>query len=1498
MGTDPFGQRTVRANMHPGHQNPAAIGPSGPVDPQITLLSLQALDGRPIALLANYSMHYFGASPVSSDYYGHFAAAIDRLIHQGAPAPSAGPPFVGIMSQGTSGDSMWMDYGKARRRIGLAAYAREVAEVVHAAYAKIRHRRYASLDMVQKDLRLGVRAPDDARLAWAREVMDEFDGFNGGRPTNRPQVYARDQFFLDRNRTRHVRLQALRIGDFGIAAIPCEVYAITGLKLKMQSPFSVQMNMALANGEEGYIPPPEQHRLGGYTTWPTRSAMLEVQAEPKIVEAMIGMLERVSGKPRRVLRDEISAYAQAVLRSRPAAYWRLDEISGAMASDRSGHANNASFHGDLAFFLRGPASPGFSNDQINRAVHLAGGWLDAEIDVPGADYTVESWFWSGLEDSARDVTGVLFSRPVRHALATPAESLAITGEGDGEPGRLVFSVFGESAVPLVGRTRLRPKSWYYVSLVRQGDRVQVYLNGNAEPEIDGHAPSNRAVDQGRVRFGASSDGRFGFEGKLDEVAVYDRALPASEIAAHFIASGVAALSRAQRTPEAEEERRPESQPLSLEAALRSIHVRDGFRVELVAAEPLVRDPVAIDWGADGRLWVAEMADYPSGMDGRGKPGGRIRTLTDTDGDGRYDKSVLFLEDLNFPNGIMTWRGGVLITAAPHILYAEDTDGDGKADVRRTLYSGFLEGNQQLRVNGLRWGLDNWIYCASGAHHAGYGADTGITSTLTSYKTQVGSRDFRIRPDTGQIDPQSGPSQYGRNRDVWGNWFGVQNSHPLWHYVLADHYIRRNPHFVPPDPRRQVVTPSNPRVYPAKKPQKRFHSFQQSGRFTSACSAIVYRDELLFQFGPEQHAFTCEPFHNLVQHNVITREGVSFTFHHDAAEKDVDFFASSDRWCRPVMARTGPDGALWVVDMYRYMIEHPQWLPEAGRRELEPFYRHGEQHGRIYRVYPKGADPRVIPDFTGFATRDLVAKLDSPNGWVRDKVQQLLIRRQDESAVDALRRMASGGEKPLARLHALCTLDGLGALNEAVLRVALADAHPQIRRHAIRLTEGRVASIGPLRRALLDRRNDPDPQVRLQLACSLGTLDGPDVSTALTHLLATADGDTYRIAAVMSSVGERHAGPVLSAAIELPQLAPSTVVALIRIAAAYRSNGALRRVLEFIVEPRAEEATRQWKLLASMMDVVDANRLRELSPEGRTLDAVLLEARTTLFDATIDMERRIAAVGLVAREPNLTDERLGALGGLLGPQTRPRIQTALIARLAKRSDPRIATLLLDRWKSHSPVVRRAIAGVLLSRRPWTQTFLAHIERQDVLAADLDATMRQRMTTLSNKDLRRRAERLLATSTTPDRGRVIETYRAALSLRADPAAGKRHFEQKCATCHRLDGVGTELGPNLIALTDKRPASFLVSILDPSRAVDGKFVVYNAVTTDGRIHVGMITAETGSSITLVTPEGKQTSLLRNELEVLESTGKSLMPDGLEQEASPQDIADLIGFLVEATK
>jgi hypothetical protein len=535
MLDDPFGQRTVRANMHPGYQSADVIGPSGPVDPELIVLSVQSRSGRPIAVLANYSMHYYGAEPVSADYYGRFAVALAKRLNTQALEP----PFVGIMSQGTSGDQMWMDYDGPKKDLGLDAYAADIARVAHTAYQSIAYHDWVPLAMAETTLTLARRTPSPERLAWARKTVDQMQAQAKTKgkppvPQGLPQVYAKEAIYLHEEPQRELKLQAIRVGGMGITAIPNEVFAITGLKLKMRSPFETTMNIELANGSEGYIPPPEQHRLGGYTTWPARTAGLEVQAEPRIVARILELLEQVAAKPLRGFSVHHGAYAQSILASRPHAYWRLDDIEGLTAVDSTGNGRNAAYEGGVALYLPGIARPGLSTaGSINRAVHFAGGRLTASLEGVGESYSVGLWFWNGLPTASRPITGHLLSF---EALNGPAVANVGIGGTNTVPSRLFYSSGGASAKAMVGTTEITPKTWHHLALVRDRGRVSIYLDGKTEPEIFGQVVEGSKGGLKSLFVGGRENNLASFEGKIDEVAFFDRALGAHEIARHFGAS--------------------------------------------------------------------------------------------------------------------------------------------------------------------------------------------------------------------------------------------------------------------------------------------------------------------------------------------------------------------------------------------------------------------------------------------------------------------------------------------------------------------------------------------------------------------------------------------------------------------------------------------------------------------------------------------------------------------------------------------------------------------------------------------------------------------------------------------------------------------------------------------------------------------------------------------------------------------------------------------------
>ena len=361
---DPFGESTVWANMHPGYENPAAVTPSGPVDAGLTVLAVRRVkDGSPVALVANYSMHYFASEPLSADYFGLFAAKMRERM-------KADERFVVMMTQGTSGDLMWMDYSKPKRAdLTLESYTEGVAASAIRAVESVRYEREGKLTMAEERVEFARRLPDATRLRWARALTDTFAG---GKPKTQTEIYAREQVFLAEEPRRELKLQALRIGGLAITALPNEVFAITGLKLKTRSPLPLTMNITLANGADGYIPPPEQHQLGGYTTWPARTAGLEVGAEPRIVESLLGMLERVTGARRRREPPVEGAYARIVRRAGAQRYWPMEDLD----------STSAPVKGPRAYALDGVEG---------RALYLVRGFLDWQILDPVRTYSF--WYW-------------------------------------------------------------------------------------------------------------------------------------------------------------------------------------------------------------------------------------------------------------------------------------------------------------------------------------------------------------------------------------------------------------------------------------------------------------------------------------------------------------------------------------------------------------------------------------------------------------------------------------------------------------------------------------------------------------------------------------------------------------------------------------------------------------------------------------------------------------------------------------------------------------------------------------------------------------------------------------------------------------------------------------------------------------------------------------------------------------------------------------------------
>jgi len=548
---------------------------------------------------------------------------------------------------------------------------------------------------------------------------------------------------------------------------------------------------------------------------------------------------------------------------------------------------------------------------------------------------------------------------------------------------------------------------------------------------------------------------------------------------------------------------------SPEEALKTFQVRPGFRIELVAAEPVVIDPIAFDWSADGRLWVVEMRDYPSGMDGQGAPGGIIKLIEDVDGDGRYEKATAFLEKIGFPSSLMPWRKGLLIAAAPDIIYAEDTDGDGVADVRKVLFTGFNPGNQQHRINGFQLGLDGWIYAANG--------DSGgrVKSVATGKVIDIRGRDIRFRPDSGEMETVSVSTQYGRRRDDWGNWFGNNNPTWMWHVTLPEHYLRRNPKLAVRSVKKILANyEDSTRVFPISPEVVRPNQPWSINHVTSACSPTPYRDSL---FGPDfaTSVFISEPVHNAIHREVLEPDGATFTSHRAAGEERSEFLASTDNWFRPTTSKVGPDGALYVADMYRLSIEHPEWISPEMLARID--VRAGSDRGRIYRIVPDGVELRPIPNLEQLSNSELASAMNSPSGWQRDTVQRLLMERDAKSTATELVRLLEPAFAPQVRVQALATLGALGVLDENVLLRSLEDPHYAVRCEALRQSEAWGRRNGTVLGEVLKLAGDSDARVRVQVAFSLGAWPFRVTQSMLETLAVESGNDELLRTAVMSSL---------------------------------------------------------------------------------------------------------------------------------------------------------------------------------------------------------------------------------------------------------------------------------------------------------------------------------------------------------------------------------------------
>jgi putative membrane-bound dehydrogenase-like protein len=953
------------------------------------------------------------------------------------------------------------------------------------------------------------------------------------------------------------------------------------------------------------------------------------------------------------------------------------------------------------------------------------------------------------------------------------------------------------------------------------------------------------------------------------------------------------------------EQLPRVAPLSPEEALKSFAVQPPFKIELVASEPLVNDPVAVAFDERLRMFVVEMRDYSEDKAGHL---GQVRLLEDADGDGRFDSATVFADNLSWPTAIACWDGGVFVGAAPDMWYLRDTDGDGRADERRVVFTGFGKHNVQGLLNSFHWGLEGRIH--------------GSASTCGGMITRpdrpdlpgvnVNGRDFAFDPRTLEFQATSGGAQHGMSFDDLGRKFVSSNSDHLQQVMYDEHRLARNPRLSAPGPRISIAADGPQAEVFRRSPVERWREIRTelrvagkvpgpiegggraAGYFTGATGVTIYRGDA---WPAEFHglAIIGDVGSNIVHRKRLEPNGLEFIGRR--LDEGAELVASTDIWFRPAQFANAPDGSLYILDVYREVIEHPDSLPPEIKRHLD--LTSGNDRGRIYRLVPEGfQQPKVIRP-GDLSTIELVALLEHANGWHRDTASRLLFERQDRAAIPALEALVTNSSSPLGRMHALHALSGLNALSDATLITAIADADPQVAAHAVRLCEGRAVT-DQLVAAIGEAIRRGDSELDYQIAFALADMPPEHRAPWAVELARRYPEDRWQRLAVQSSLAE-GAGQVAARIV--------------------RDGGAVPMpFLESLVDQigRGDQSQDRDAFLTTLNEASPAMQAKLSRVVDRYCAGVVAKKGDPLRLASVQdealkslLESHLAQSRQLASDANATPhDRAAALVGLywltwpdveslvtesLTSRAPTEIQVAALELISKLDDPAAAQQILASWPELGPQARAAALETLCSRSDYALAMLDAVEKEEWDARQLDPARVTMLLKHTDDAVRKRAQALLSASKPSSRAEVLEKYREALALSGDVERGRATFKKTCATCHRLEDVGYELGPNLAAMKARGAEAIFVNVLDPNREANPQYINYVVTTHDGRSLTGIMAAETATGVTLRRGEGAEDNVLRAEIDEIAATGLSLMPEGLEQQLTPQALADVIAYLMQ---
>ncbi len=983
----------------------------------------------------------------------------------------------------------------------------------------------------------------------------------------------------------------------------------------------------------------------------------------------------------------------------------------------------------------------------------------------------------------------------------------------------------------------------------------------------------------------------------------------------------------------EEKKSTTAAGLTPQESLAAFQIPEGFKIELVASEPMISDPVAMEVDENGRIYVVEMHGYP--LDTAGS--GIIKLLTDTDGDGAPDKSIVFADHLKLPTGIMKWKKGILVVDVPDIIYLEDTNNDGKADVKNVMITGLALTNPQHIANTPIYGLDNWIYVA----HMGIVTpkvsmefnDTGTNVRFVNYAAakqlprDADGRNIRFKPGTQELEMLSGESQYGQTFDAWGHQLGTSNADHLFHEVIPARYLQRNPDLLVAEAVDHIPDHGEAaEVFPiTKNPEHQL--LTDVGVITSSCGVTWYQGGL-FPDSFNNVTFIAEPVHNLVHADRITDEGATFNAARVYQKKE--FLASTDAWCRPVQFYIGPDGALYVIDYYREIVEHPEWMSDSVNNSGALY--NGSDKGRIYRVTPVNT-PKMNwcgnIKLADAPVEELVQALTSKNIWWRRNAQRLLVDKNDPQTVSTLHTFLDTVKSPTAAVHALWTLEAFHAIDEAALKKAFQNPAPGVRENAIKIAELHLQQMPQIENDLLSLASDTSAKVRYQLLCTLGNFNDAAAETVRQKLLMKDIEDKWvQIAALTSSAGKEYALiekaiPVLSAkqsegktlffrncasVIGLSQRT-NDVKKLIQLSTTNNTNASawwqaaclngLSKAIQVKGLPAGDFTGEKQRLLSkftsSTPSAVRAAAIYFLSlssiQKNEIWNNVINSARSVATNKQEDFKYRNDALRLIALDKNSNDTAW--LGQVITPTEPETLQQTALYTLNEISEKAATACILKNWKNLTHDVRDVAIDILLSSSHNMNVLLDAVQQKQIQTASISWP---RMVALMNNDdmaIRNRARELLA-SATEDRDVVYKKYEPALSIKGDAKKGLAVFQRVCATCHQVGGqYGESFGPDLASIRNRDAQFIMADILNPNRSIADKYEMWTVIKKNGEKLSGIIASETPAAITLHNIGAQEIIVARADIKTLEVSETSAMPVGLEASVSVQEMADILAFL-----